>query len=232
LDQYLYHSSDTVTDNTKLTSSQRSKKTVTKLASTNVTKKQRTPAKVVAAPKGTEPRSGFELELTQSVQKAEDELNNAEKAFANTFSKYAGAIELVGRPQIRSKTSRIPGWMSASILILALSTGSIASLLQYRSQTAGTYDPQYVGERLAAVGLPVAGRFQVGASKVAEVPSPNTYAKLVRWLSNSHMIRMGEWMLVIWCVMIAVRLLTDPLWRSVAIESPLAAFGRLVAGMP
>ncbi len=174
----------------------------------------------------------IEKKLTDSVKQAEAVAGKAQHSFSKALERHAGAIELVGTPRVRSKTSHIPTWMSASVVILAMATGAIASLLQYRAHSGGAYDPEFVAKQLAIDGLPV-----VVALKLAPL-GPETTSRTTGFVTamkntvGRHLSNLGEGLLMIWCVTITCRILFDPLWRTVAIESPLAAFGRLVTGMP
>lgn len=174
-----------------------------------------------------------EKKLVETVKQAEANVKKSESQFVTALEKHSGAIEVVGVPQIRSKTSNIPTWMSASVLILAISTGSIASLLQYRIQSGGAYDPKFVGNQLAIDGLPILA--EVKLAPLGHETSERTSSGLMHAVKNTtgrHLAVLGENLMLIWCFAITCRILFDPLWRSVAMDSPLAAFGRLVTGMP
>ena len=173
-----------------------------------------------------------EKKLSATVKQAETVAAKSHDQFAKALERHAGAIELVGTPRVRSKTSNIPTWMSASVVILAMATAAIASLLQYRVQSGGAYDPEFVAKQLVIEGLPVVAELKLPAL------GPETHSRasgIVSSLKNTvgrQLGNIGESLLMIWCVAITCRILFDPLWRNVAIESPLAAFGRLVTGMP
>ena len=174
-----------------------------------------------------------EKKLTETVKQAEVTVKKTEKQFISILEKHAGAIEVVGEPKIRSKTSSIPTWMSASVLILAIASGSIASLLQYRIQSGGAYDPKFVGNQLAIDGLPILAEVKLPA--IGNEATPSATSGLLHAVKNTtgrHLAVLGENLMLIWCFAITCRMLFDPLWRSVALDSPLAAFGRLVTGMP
>ncbi len=174
-----------------------------------------------------------EKKLADSVKQAEVHVKKTEVQFVEALDKHAGPIEVVGTPQIRSKTSNIPTWMSASVLILAISTGSIASLLQYRIQSGGAYDPKFVANQLAIDGLPILAEVTMSPLGHQTHPSnTNGVLQMVKNVTGRHLGVIGENLMLIWCFAITCRLLFDPLWRSVAMDSPLAAFGRLVTGMP
>lgn len=174
-----------------------------------------------------------EKKLVESVKQAEATVKKTEKQFVSALEKHAGAIEVVGEPRIRSKTSNIPTWMSASVLILAIATGSIASLLQYRIQSGGAYDPKFVGNQLAIDGLPILAEIKLPAlGHETTSGSTNGLLNAIKNTTGRHLAVLGENLMLIWCFAITCRMLFDPLWRSVAMDSPLAAFGRLVTGMP
>lgn len=218
------------------------------LASTTATTKTAVPAKFAHLSAGDEQApqvaatSGqldfdnpvvVEKKLTETVKQAEVNVKKTEVLFADALSKHSGAIEVVGEPKIQSKTNSIPTWMSASVIILAIATGSIASLLQYRIQSGGAYDPKFVANQLAIDGLPILAEIKL-APLGNEKPqsSPNELVSVVKNTTGRHLAVLGENLMLIWCFAIACRLLFDPLWRSVAMDSPLAAFGRLITGMP
>ena len=174
-----------------------------------------------------------EKQLIETVKKAEVTVKKSEDLFLNALEKYAGAIELVGNPHIRSKTSSIPTWMSASVLILAIATGSIASLLQYRVQSGGAYDPKFVSNQLAIDGLPILAEITLAPlGHETSQRSPHGLISAINNMTGRHLAAVGENLMLLWCFAITCRMLFDPLWRSVAMDSPLAAFGRLVTGMP
>ena len=174
-----------------------------------------------------------EKKLIETVKQAEVGVKKSEDLFVNALEKHAGAIELVGVSQIHSKTSHIPTWMSASVLILAVATGSVASLLQYRFQSGGAYDPKFVGKQLASDGLPVLAEIKLAPlGHETTQRSPNGLFNGLKNTTGRHLAVAGENLMLIWCFAIAGRILFDPLWRSVLVDSPLAAFGRLVTGMP
>ncbi len=175
----------------------------------------------------------IEKELVEAVKQTEAVAVNSQRSFTLALEKHAGAIEIVGTPRVRSKTSNIPTWMSASVLILAMATGAIASLLQYRVQSGGAFDPEFVAKQLKIEGLPIVAAFQL--APLGHETSSRSTQGIINAIKNAtgrHLGSIGESLLLIWCVAIACRILFDPLWRSVAMESPLAAFGRLVTGMP
>ncbi len=231
-----------------LCSSDKTDATMTQLVSTPAPQSGGIPAKFAHLAAGSEkgqqaiPASGqldfdnpvvVEKKLVETVKQAEVNVKKTETQFVNAIEKHSGAIEVVGVPQVRSKTSSIPTWMSASVLILAISTGSIASLLQYRIQSGGAYDPTFVANQLAIDGLPILAEFKLAPLGHETVQrSPNGLINHVKNTTGRHLAVLGENLMLIWCFAIACRMLFDPLWRSVAMDSPLAAFGRLISGMP
>ncbi len=195
-------------------------------------------AATVSMPLSSEDPRTLERQLAESVTKSELELNKSKRVFQNALEKYAGAIELVGRSRIDSKTTAIPIWLSASVLVLALASGSVFGLLQFRAQSGGAYDPKFVANQLALAGLPVVDEINLTAGTASEqASSPNVFnlTKLIHLVTRNasqYIVRASEWVLALWCFAIACRMLFDPLWRGVVVASPLAAFGRLVSGLP
>ncbi len=238
LDQYKYISAgETPTTSPQVANSNQVKprKPTTRLASTTVSKSGRTTAHN-ASTTHTVSSDGSDddmvLQLTESVSQAETAAQRAAQKFKETFTRHAGGIELVGAPDIRTKTSRIPGWMTLSILVLALASGSIASLLQLRTRSVDAYDPNQIAARLSSEGVPVVGQLELKSTPTNSLYDRHPITQAIVSVSSRHLMTASEWMLVLWCVLIALRTFSDPLWRSVAFENPLAAFGRLMAGMP
>ena len=175
----------------------------------------------------------IEKKLVESVKQTAAVAVKSQQAFSLALEKHAGAIEIVGTPRVRSKTSNIPTWMSASVIILAMATGAIASLLQYRVQSGGAFDPEFVARQLTIDGLPVVATLQLSPlGHESSSRSTNGIVSALKNVTGRHLGKVGEGLLMIWCVAITCRILFDPLWRGVAMDSPLAAFGRLVTGLP
>jgi hypothetical protein len=175
------------------------------------------------------------LQLSKQVEEAEIELQQTELAWQEQIGQLSGMLQIASVPIVSPKSNAIPLWMAASVLILGLASGSTAGWLQHRLQSGGAFDSRYVGRQLAFDGIPI----------VATVTLPDNRAEVEDWMDIAtrqaslasrrtarKLTQLSEWMLAFWVILIAGRLALDPLWRNVVIESPLAAFGRIIAGMP
>ena len=180
-------------------------------------------------------------------QKVADELSiqveQAQRSLAASLAKWehhvdseSGAFRPAGRYAIEAKPTRIPPHFAASLLVLGLATGSIAGWMQFRLQSGGAHAPDAVALQLARDGLPCVGNVVLpGADEAAGIPIARRLVTGIRNLPKQfaqRFSRLSELALIAWCGLIVFRLLADPLWRDVLASSPLAAFGRLISGLP
>lgn len=169
------------------------------------------------------------LQLTESFQEAEVAVEQSIGKLQEEVERYSGPLELTGKTTIKSISTRMPRWMVGSLMILALATTAISSWLFMRQNAGNDFDPSHVAQQLAASGLPVLEEIQLSNSP--NTPSPKATRKLFG-LSGEWLLLIGERVLTVWCCIIFLRILCDPLWRGILFESPLAAFTRLLSGMP
>lgn len=174
------------------------------------------------------------LDLSEQVRAAELRVEKVDQAWQELSAKQAGVLELAHRPELRAKSSTIPMWMAASVLILGLATGAAAGWFQHRLESGGAHDPDRVAAELALDGLPIAGEVPVAGYSQAENwidRAGHSVVSTGRMIAR-HLTRLSEWALWCWVYMIALRLVADPMWRGVLFESPLAALGRVLTGLP
>jgi hypothetical protein len=174
-------------------------------------------------------------QLAQSVQSLQSRLESLSQQSLAEQDQVAGQIELTDGPQIQPHSRPIPVWMALSVLVLGLASGSSAGWLQLRLQSGGVYDPQDVAAQLSRAGLPEVARVQLSSDQLDSsdwLARAGQRASTAGRTSGRNLVLLSESMLALWCAIIVGRICFDPLWRSLLIDSPLGAFGRLLAGMP
>jgi hypothetical protein len=173
--------------------------------------------------------------LEVKVAEAKAKLDELERQFQAGVAKSLGAVQITDSLKVRPIASRIPFWMAASVIVLGLAVGSSAAWFHRRLQSGGIYDPNQVAEQLAAIGLKVVSRIQLPADQIDSadwLELAGQQASGAGRRTARHLILVAEGCLAFWLVLIVARGLFDPLWRFMLLDSPLAAFGRLVSGMP
>lgn len=168
-----------------------------------------------------------ELQLKDQIQLAEDQLKRANEQLVTERDRMSGTLQIAGLPLIAPRSTSIPFWMAASILILGLATGSTAGWFHFRAQSGGIHDPVQVAEQLALDNIPIAGFLVLQDFNT----SPTASGQLIR-NGGRRMGRISEWILSGWIVIALTRFFFDSIWRDVLVHSPLAALGRMLTGMP
>jgi hypothetical protein len=144
-------------------------------------------------------------------------------------------VELTDEPVIAPFCAWIPSWLALSIIVLGIAAGASAGWLHLRLQSGGVYDPNDVAIQLSKMGIPHIATVQLSADQLDEadwIGSATHSASEASRLSGRNLILISEVILGFWTLAIVARLCADPLWRSVLFDSPLAALGRLISGMP
>ena len=174
-------------------------------------------------------------QLAAQVVRAREKVAETELAWQRQIDQSSGEVRISGALQLAAASSSIPLWMAASVLILGMASGSAAGWFQHRLQAGGVYAPEVVARQLAKAGVPSRGKLVVASDSPGIedwVGFAGTRASHIsRWIAR-QLTRLSEVFLALWCLLIVGRLVVDPLWRGVLAESPLAAFGRLLAGLP
>lgn len=174
-------------------------------------------------------------ELEQQIAAASSLVEETELAWREHIEQSSGMVEISGKPVIETRASTIPVWMAASVLILGLSSGSIASWSWHRLQSGGAYDPNIIATQLEREGVPLAGQIALTGEEPMGNEWVNRAGKKVTEAGRGaarNLVRFSEYVLAFWVALIAIRILLDPMWRGVFYESPLAAFGRVLSGLP
>ncbi len=174
-------------------------------------------------------------ELEERLHLASQWTRETEVAFRDRVEQSSGMIRLAGQPDIETDSGSIPVWIVFSIVVLGLSTGSVCGWAQWKLQSGGAYLPSRVAEQLALEGIPVAGEVVIPDDQIDRqdwVGLASTRAGEASRRTGRNLIWLAEVWLGLWIVLIGARLLTDPMWRGLLWDSPLAAFGRTLIGLP
>lgn len=172
----------------------------------------------------------YELQLNAQVNLAKERVQKTEMAWMEEIEQSSGTLQIASVPVIAPRSTSIPFWMAASILVLGLATASTVGWCQHRGHSGGTFHARQVAEQLALHSVPTAGRLVLSKSEHQSTitsTGPLTVARV-----GHSLTRLGEWGLTFWVIIAVSRFFLDSIWRDVLINSPLAAFGRLLAGMP
>lgn len=173
--------------------------------------------------------------LNAQVAAARRQVSETELAWQQQIQQASGDVRLSGAIQVLATPTAIPAWLAVSVLIVGLAAGASSGWFQYRLQSGGVYDPESVARQLEHVGIVAAGKLTLADIRGgnedwmerASASANTTGRRLARNLSLISEIVVG-----VWFALIVFRLVADPLWRNVLLESPLAALGRLLTGMP
>ncbi|MEO8269327.1 MAG: hypothetical protein ABI557_06385 [Aureliella sp.] len=172
----------------------------------------------------------FGLQLDEQIILATEQLKQSEAAWQDAIDRSSGALQIAGLPIIASRSTSIPFWMAASILVLGLAAGSTAGWFQHRSYSGGTYQAERVAEQLALDSVPIAGRLVLAKSEHQTSISSSGPTTLAR--AGHRLTQFAEYALTFWVIIAIARFFLDSVWRDVLVNSPLAALGRMLAGMP
>ncbi len=179
--------------------------------------------------------ASVQTQLEEELLLAKTELENIQSTWQTRLAGRAGALEVAQPTDLDPTSSPIPLWMAASILILGCCSAASAGWIQHRLQAGSVFDPARVASQLSDSGVPLLTSVHLDDRYAASddwTDQLHKYASLARRFFATRIVRLSEWALWFWVYMIAFRLVLDPMWRSVLLESPLAALGRVLVGMP
>lgn len=171
-----------------------------------------------------------ERQLNEQIALATEQVKQSEAAWHEAIEQSSGALQIAGLPIIAPRSTSIPFWMAASILVLGLAAGSTAGWFQHRGYSGGTYQADRVAEQLALDSVPIAGRLVLSKLEHQTAISGNSPTAVAR--AGHGLTRLAEYALTFWVAIAIARFFLDSVWRDVLINSPLAALGRMLAGMP
>lgn len=172
----------------------------------------------------------FEQQLMAQVNLAKQRFQQAEMDWMAEIDRSSGTLQIASVPVIAPRSTSIPFWMAASILVLGLATASTVGWCQHRGHSGGTFHARQVADQLALHSLPTAGRLVL--CKLEHESTISRAGRLSVARVGQYLTRLGDWGLTFWVAIAVSRFFLDAAWRDVLINSPLAAFGRLLAGMP
>ncbi len=176
-----------------------------------------------------------ELQLQDDYEAAQQQLGESMQARKKFEEQMTGVLAISGSPRIRALAGYFPIWLAWGSLTFAVAIGLASGWIQFRLQSGGAYEPKYVAELLAVDGLPCVDRVVVGIDQRYGIDWMETSGLTAAWISRRFscaLTAIGEWSVLFWCLVIALRLVFDPLWRSIFLSSPLAGLGRLLIGLP
>lgn len=191
--------------------------------------------RVVNEPTDAEESPELIASLDTDVRLASNFLEQTEHAWQQLIKKSSGLFQVASQPEIETDTRGIPVWMTLSILVVVTCSGASASWLYVRLQSAGGYTPNAIAQQLANEGIPSAGRISLPSEDDDSKGKISRLIKSTRSLGRlaaCNLTKIGEFALGFWVLFIVLRLITDSMWRSVLVENPLAAFGRVIIGLP
>lgn len=173
--------------------------------------------------------------LESDVANAKSNLKNTETAWEELIDQSVGLVEIASQPEVMTQTHGIPVWMTLSIVVLGICTGTLAGWFYFRLQSSGGYMPNKVADHLSDLGIPVAGRVQLLVDELELRDPTSRIIRLVRGVRGilaRNLIVISETTLGFWVLLILLRLSVDGMWRQVLFDNPLAAFGRVAVGLP
>jgi hypothetical protein len=174
--------------------------------------------------------------LSGQVAQARQQLSSTLASWERHVEEKSGAFRPAGRHKVEAKPSRIPSHFAASVLVIGLAAGATAGWFQFRLQSSQVYAPAGVAAELSRDGLPCVASLVLPGSSSAEGSGiarglVDTVAELPRRVAR-RFARLNELTLLGWCGLIGFRFIAEPMWRDMLTHSPLAAFGRLISGLP
>lgn len=184
------------------------------------------------------PRAGatadeIEARLVQEYQRAAAREKFAAKVVEEQAAKLSGILTLAGSPHVRAQPERVPAPLVLSILVLACAGGAIGGWAHHRAQSGGTFYATEVARNMDVLGLPTLGVLRIAGAHLEGAAGDvhRRVTTLRRW-ATQKLLTVTELVVLFWCMAIAIRLVLDPLWRAMLWDNPLAALGRLFAGLP
>lgn len=173
--------------------------------------------------------------LNDLVLAASNRVDDLQTEANSRIESKLGKINGVDRLTVTARAERIPLGIAVSVIVVGLATGASAGLVHLRLQSGGAYNPQDVVQLLESSGLKTVAEIQLPADQIESsdwLEIASRQAASAGRKTARNLIALSEWALGFWCVLIVARFTFDPLWRSILADSPLAAFGRLLSGMP
>lgn len=174
-----------------------------------------------------------EARLVRELQQAASREKTVAAAVQEQALKLSGIVTLAGSPHVRAQPSRVPSAMVLSIVVLGLAGGAIGGWAHHRAQSGGIFYAAEVARSMDVLGLPTLGVLHIaGAGMHATAGHMQRRVTHFRRWAIQKSVALTEWIVMFWCMAIAIRLVLDPVWRTMLVDNPLAALGRLFVGLP
>ncbi len=187
-----------------------------------------------ASPTSTPSESNASQQLESNVANAIEAAKQAELAWKQQSEQASGLLEVVAVPTILPRPEKFPSRIFSSVFVVVVASAACAVWFQRLGYLGGAHDPLSVARQLEQWGIPT-----MATLALPHGPGESQWLVGVRQTVNAALLaasrnitRVSEWVVGLWVVLILARMMVDPLWRSVLIESPLAAFARVVVGLP
>ncbi|MEM8734684.1 MAG: hypothetical protein AAGG44_10705, partial [Planctomycetota bacterium] len=173
--------------------------------------------------------------LEERVAEKEAAATESAEQWRQSLAAAHGLVRIAKKPSLETHLTGVPTWVVFSILVIGVCTGLSTRWTFLRLQSGGIFQPASVADQLALQGLPTLAKLDVidpagqgSAWSDRTARSANQFGKRLA----RNLTRIGEVVLTFWIVLIAYRVVLDPIWRDVFYESPLVALARVLAGMP
>jgi hypothetical protein len=187
----------------------------------------------ISQPQTSAAADAVEARLVQEVQQAAAREKTIASAAQEQALKLSGILTLAGSPRVRAQPNRVPTAMVLSIIVLGLAGGAIGGWAHHRAQSGGIFYAAEVARSMDDLGLPTLGVLHIaGAGLQATAGHVQRRVTHFRRWAIQKSLTLTEWIVMFWCMAIAIRLVLDPVWRTMLLDNPLAALGRLFVGLP
>ncbi|HBE68407.1 MAG TPA: hypothetical protein DDW52_09690 [Planctomycetaceae bacterium] len=177
----------------------------------------------------------IEATLESRLLASQTQASQLEERWEQQRAVEAGALKLAQASEVTPASNAIPLWIATSIIVIGLSCGLCAGWFEHRIQAGNIFDARRVARQLAAAGVPTLGTVTLNNPLGTEASIAERAVAGIGWsvtflATNGR--RIAEWGLWFWVCIITLRLVLDPMWRTVLLDSPLAALGRTLVGLP
>jgi len=192
-----------------------------------------TPAPEAALRASAAGSEDIEARLVQQLEQATAREQSATAAVQEQALKVSGILSLAGSARVRAQPGRTATMTVLSILVLAFAGGAIGGWTHHRAQSGGIFHAAEVARNMDVLGLPTLGVIHIASASLqtATTEVHRRVSSFRRWAMKKS-LSLTEMVVLFWCMAIAIRLVLDPLWRTMLWDNPLAALGRLFIGLP
>lgn len=173
--------------------------------------------------------------LENQLAKQREDSKESQAAWQEIAANATGLVRVASTPEVLPQTSFVPSVIVFSVLFLGVVVG-VGGTWGYRQlQSGGAYVPENTASELALQGLPVSGAVTLPHHEKNDDGWQDRLKQRVhmagQWLGR-NLILVSEIVIGCWAFLVLVRIVFDPIWRSVLWDSPLIALSHLLVGMP